>query len=440
MMFRTASIVLTAGLAAGASGQLLNPNFEIPGVSTTFANWNQFGNSANIQADTSEIFNGFASLKMFGDFFIPFNTKGVFQTLTGVVTPGEEWEVSALVADVTGDELQVGAKGFIAIVYRDANGINLVDTAIDIVPGNVVTDVLTRFSSSLVAPLGAVDVQIVIGFQQPDITAAGALHYDDAEINNLSSGNEIPFYNGGFEEIVFGRAVEGWFDFGNSIPNIFTAEGFNNPPAVEGTQSVLMFGQFNGNPAGNDTGIVQTLPASPGESWTASAQVYNDSADPIGVGNTATLSLVFRDDGGNVLSDNPVPAASSTTTFNTWMPVSSTAVAPANTATAEIVLVYSQAGPTSDVNGDGMVGAGDEPTGIVRWDDTSLTVGGPARLCADQNNDGSVLPNDFSAWIGNFNSGNLFADVNQDGNVLPNDFSAWINAFNQGAAGPTCNP
>jgi hypothetical protein len=70
----------------------------------------------------------------------------------------------------------------------------------------------------------------------------------------------------------------------------------------------------------------------------------------------------------------------------------------------------------------------------------SEDVPGPTRLCADQNQDGLVLPNDFSAWIANFNANNLLADVNQNGLVQPNDFSAWIGAFNQGANGPTCNP
>jgi hypothetical protein len=62
------------------------------------------------------------------------------------------------------------------------------------------------------------------------------------------------------------------------------------------------------------------------------------------------------------------------------------------------------------------------------------------RLCADQNLDGLVAPNDFTAWIANFNTLNLLADVNQDGMVAPNDFTAWIAAFNQGANGPLCNP
>ncbi|MEL6797670.1 MAG: hypothetical protein AAFO89_12715, partial [Planctomycetota bacterium] len=372
-------------------------------------------------------------LLMFGNFFEPFNTQGVFQTLTGVVTPGEEWEVAALVGEVSGDEIVGSNIGFVSIVFRDSAGVNLVDRAVEINVNNVVTDQLTRFSQSLVAPLGAVDAQIVIGFQQPVITDGGALHYDDAELTNLSSGNEIPFYNGSFEESIFGRAVEGWVDFGNAIPNIFTAQAFENPPASDGDASVLMFGQFNGDPAGNTTGIFQAIPASAGESWTASADVYNDSGDPIGVGNTAFLSLVFRDAGGNVLSDNPAPAADSTTTFDVWLPVSSSATAPAGTETVEIVLGYNQAPAPDGI-------AGNEPAGIVRWDNAALEVGGAARLCADQNGDGMINPGDFNAWVLNFNGGNLLADTNQNGVNDPGDFNAWVLAFNQGMAGPTCNP
>ncbi|MGP1272466.1 MAG: hypothetical protein ACTS22_03960 [Phycisphaerales bacterium] len=439
MKMRTALTVMAAGAAMSAQGQLLNANFETPGASTTFANWDQYGNPANLQVST-ELVNGFGAVKMFGDFFIPFNTKGVFQTLTGVVNPGDEWEAAIQVGQVSSDILQAGNRGFCAIVYRDASGTNLVDAAVDILPGAVSTDAFGRVFISGVAPLGAVDVQINVGFQQEIITAAGALHFDDAELFLSSSGNEIPFYNGGFEEIVFGRAVEGWFDFGNSIPNIFTAEDFTSPPAAEGAQSVLMFGQFNGDPMGNDSGIFQALPASAGESWTASAQVYNDPGDPIGTGNVAVLSLVFRDAGGNVLSDNPVTAADSTTPVGVWAPVSSTATAPANTATAEIVLVYSQAGPSADLNGDGSIGAGDEPAGLVRWDDASLEQGGTARLCADVNQNGLVEPGDFTAWVAAFNAGDLLADSNQNQAVEPGDFTAWVNAYNLGAAGPTCTP
>ncbi|MEO1584160.1 MAG: hypothetical protein AAFR96_06265 [Planctomycetota bacterium] len=440
MITRTALMMLVAGAATGANGQLLNPDFETPGVSTTFADWTEYGNSANILADTSELLNGFASLKMFGDFFVDFNTKGVFQNSSASVTPGDEWEVSALVGDITGDQIAGQNFGFVSLVYTDANGNNLLDLGTNIDVNSVVTDQLTRFASSRVAPLAATGVQINLGFQQPVITDGGALHYDDAEVNLISSGNDIPFYNGGFEELLFGRAVEAWVDFGNSIPNIFTSEFFTNPPAVEGQQSVLMFGQFNGDPEGNDSGIFQALPASAGEQWTAAVSVYNDPGDPISGANVAILSLVFRDAGGAVLAEAPVTAADSGTATGVWTPVSSSATAPANTATAEIVLVYSQAPAESDLNGDGSIGAGDEPTGLVRWDDSSLEIGAAARLCADQNQDGLVTPSDFTAWVLNFNTSNPLADTNQDTLVTPADFTGWVLAFNQGANGPTCNP
>ncbi|MEL7483125.1 MAG: hypothetical protein AAFN41_02105 [Planctomycetota bacterium] len=432
MINRTALIALTAGLACSANAQLDNGDFEFPGATTTFQSWEQYGNPANLQVGF-ELFNGFAGVKMFGDFFIDFNTKGVFQTIPNAITPGDEWEAAALVGDLASDPIVGENFGFVAAVFIDGNGVNLVDTAVRIDTSSVISDQLTRFASTLVAPLAAEAVQINIGFQQPVVTDAGALHYDDAELNNLSSGNEIPFYNGSFEEIIFGRAVEGWTDFGNSIPNIFTAEDFTSPPASDGDQSVLMFGQFNGDPAGNDTGIFQALPAAPGESWTASADVYNDSTDPIGVGNVAVLSLVFRDAGGNVLSDNPVQAADSSTGFDVWTPVSTSATAPAGTETAEIVLLYSQAPAPDGV-------AGNEPAGIVRWDNAMLAQGSAGRLCADQNGDDIVNPGDFNAWVINFNNGDLIADTNQNGVVDPGDFNAWVLAFNQGANGPTCTP
>lgn len=77
--------------------------------------------------------------------------------------------------------------------------------------------------------------------------------------------------------------------------------------------------------------------------------------------------------------------------------------------------------------------------------DQFVTVGDTAdcaslRLCADQNEDGSVTPTDFTAWINNFNNNDARADVNQNGSVEPTDFTAWIAAFNLGLAGPTCTP
>lgn len=60
------------------------------------------------------------------------------------------------------------------------------------------------------------------------------------------------------------------------------------------------------------------------------------------------------------------------------------------------------------------------------------------RLCADVNNNGSVEPTDFTAWINAFNTNNYRCDQNGDGTCTPTDFTAWIANFNQGANGPLC--
>ena len=70
----------------------------------------------------------------------------------------------------------------------------------------------------------------------------------------------------------------------------------------------------------------------------------------------------------------------------------------------------------------------------------SPTASAGDRLCADQNDDGQVLPNDFNAWILNFNNGDIRSDTNQDGLITPADFNGWILAYNAGQNGPICNP
>jgi hypothetical protein len=51
---------------------------------------------------------------------------------------------------------------------------------------------------------------------------------------------------------------------------------------------------------------------------------------------------------------------------------------------------------------------------------------------ADANNDGTVSPPDFSAWIAAFNAQSPACDQNGDGQCLPNDFASWIQNFNAG--------
>ena len=103
-----------------------------------------------------------------------------------------------------------------------------------------------------------------------------------------------------------------------------------------------------------------------------------------------------------------------------------------------------------DVNGDGMddlvIGAFfAAPNGNYSAGESYVVFGRdvstPDLPCADQNGDGNILPDDFSAFLANLSVGDPAADVNRDGFVLADDFSAWVTAFNAGiASGATCAP
>lgn len=82
-------------------------------------------------------------------------------------------------------------------------------------------------------------------------------------------------------------------------------------------------------------------------------------------------------------------------------------------------------GTSTDINGDGIP---DECPGQS------------TRLCADVNNDGSVTPADFSAWLSAYNASNYRADQNNGGTgaISPADFTAWLANYNLGVNGPTC--
>ncbi|GAB5497560.1 MAG: hypothetical protein Phyf2KO_26400 [Phycisphaerales bacterium] len=56
----------------------------------------------------------------------------------------------------------------------------------------------------------------------------------------------------------------------------------------------------------------------------------------------------------------------------------------------------------------------------------------PITCPADVNNDGTLSPTDFTAWINAFNNNLTGCDQNTDGSCTPTDFTAWIANFNAG--------
>ena len=61
-----------------------------------------------------------------------------------------------------------------------------------------------------------------------------------------------------------------------------------------------------------------------------------------------------------------------------------------------------------------------------------LTTGCQLTCLPDTNNDGTLSPADFSAWVAAFNTQAPACDQNDDGSCTPADFSAWVANYNAG--------
>ncbi len=107
-----------------------------------------------------------------------------------------------------------------------------------------------------------------------------------------------------------------------------------------GSQILKVFGpffQFGG------AGAVQGgFAATPGQTWEASAFLKNDSADPIQGSNFAVVKIEFLDAGNAVIGSQESPHFTAANAQNVWTPEVATAIAPANTTHAQIVLVHVQ--------------------------------------------------------------------------------------------------
>lgn len=159
-----------------------------------------------------------------------------------------------------------------------------------------------------------------------------------------------------------------WSCFNQSFTssNIFTpGGGAVNPTARSGTQVLKQYG--------TDAGAFQDVPATPGDTYTASAWAQNWSGDALN--NIVLLQLFFYDSAGNNISggfnafdqESATPASGAPDTYlppDTWVQLTASGVAPANAVTARIQMIHVNANVTGT------------PGGAVFWDDASLT--GPA--------------------------------------------------------------
>jgi hypothetical protein len=193
---------------------------------------------------------------------------------------------------------------------------------------------------------------------------AGVLLFaGSAQANSLGNASfETPDASGG--DIAGAGAPWGSFNSNFTSSNLFMpGGGFVNPGAHDGTQVLKQFG--------SDAGAFQAVNAAEGELWEASAWAINWSGDPFN--NLALLQLAFLDSGGGVIGapvetfcDSIGGQACVLTPqdggeLTDWTQLTVSGVAPAGTASAQILLLH-------------ILTDGTPAGGALFWDDASLQI------------------------------------------------------------------
>lgn len=156
-------------------------------------------------------------------------------------------------------------------------------------------------------------------------------------------------------------SLTGWSEFGpgwNVLPETITPQ---SPPGI-----CKMFGQFNG--AVNESGIVQVLPASEGQTWELDVATRHNTGDSlVGTANIAIMRIEYLDAGSAVIGSVQATVLDAASPLNVWQdntPIS--LAAPVGTAYVRPVIAFVQ---TANAGGAAL------------YDDVSLTlVGGPPSI------------------------------------------------------------
>jgi hypothetical protein len=413
-MKKSMQLMAAAGtmMAAGAAlAQVNNGSFETPGQFSLFDSWGNFGNAFAETVDVPAR-TGVFSVKMFGNFNGPFNATGVFQDIPA--TPGQTWRGSVWVYNRTPDAMQGGNFAAFNLEYRNFIGGLINYSSAYAANVNTPRDQWLEVKVNGITPPGTAFVRVVPIFLQA-ANESGAIFFDDAEAAPVSQPELI---NPSFEITNQVFDITEWTRFDNAFQ--FTDYGYTGYRA-------LRVGVNNTGP-NNASGAFQSLAASEGQNWTATAWVQNPAIDPLQGDNFAALNIEWIDSNEQLISFSTVNAATSSTTVGAWQQVSVTGAAPAGTAKAKVVALVIQ--PTTAL-------------GSILFDDITLSVAtGPVCDSIDFNNDASVFdPTDIDAFLSVFSEGPCIPaeatcndiDFNNDGSLFdPQDIDSFLSVFSEG--------
>ncbi|MDH3215507.1 MAG: hypothetical protein OEN01_04340 [Candidatus Krumholzibacteria bacterium] len=367
------TLICVAAMAIGSPAfaqinLLVNPGFEDAGGS--YDGWFTFGSgpTLSLPGDDNIIRAGVAASKIFGEFTgcpppppVPFHVGGYLQAFTP--TPGNIYEFTGYSfvssADVIpgDDPCDAGRNRCIAqIAFFDAatDGNVITRNEVIIGDGTFPTDEWIPFSVSAPAPPGALRVEALILFLQPQCDT-GAVYIDDTAFYEYSlptPSNRLA--NPNFDS---DPNTTGWTTFGEVRHETLTDFSRRTVPG-----GAKIFSPFV---ADLSSGMFQGFSATPGSAWRFDVYAMTTCEDsPIGRSSDrfALAKLVFRQAGALIDSAQTV-IADSASGLGTWTKYTVNHVAPAGTDSVDAFILFLS--PTCD---------GTEPLcdGSVFVDDASL--------------------------------------------------------------------
>ena len=330
--------VAAIGSPAFAQNLLTNPGFE-----DGWNGWFTFGNGPNLSTPSTDNIarTDTVAAKIFGEGICgTYGSPGGFgQAFTP--TTGKIYQLNGYYFVSSGDPLPdstdtCNSNRLIAqIAFFDAASAGAVIARNEVVigDGTTVQDEWHYFTVELPAPLGALRVETLFLFLQPDCDP-GSVFVDDVEFYELDP--PVPGSNL-LANPSFDTGLTDWFTFGKVFAES-RAVGVRTPPG-----SAKLFGAFN---PPDDSGMYQKFAASADTDYELETYTLNTCGDfdPItGTNDNYVISkIVFYDGTGTEIYAEEDTILDSSSPLGTWTHHSFTATSPAGTDSVSAYILFIQ--------------------------------------------------------------------------------------------------
>ncbi|NNF07263.1 MAG: T9SS type A sorting domain-containing protein [Candidatus Eisenbacteria bacterium] len=334
-------VAVSAPALAGTGNLFTNPGFEDP---VPYNGWTTFGSGPNISTPSTDNIarTDTAAAKIFGEGSLGFDVGGFFQSFTPTV--GDVYTISGYsfvssADSIPGTDVCNFNRCIAKIVFKNSGGAEIQVNEIVIGAFNTPQDAWIPFEVSAPAPAGATTIEALFLFLQP-IDDPGAVFIDDVCLNSDTPVAET----NALTNPSFTSGLTGWSSFCNVVIQPESGQLWRYRTL---TGALKLFGTFVPD---SDSGISQTVAATPGSFWKLSAYgMHNCQDSPLTGTNFMRARLVFRDAGANEIWADEVTLVDANTPVDTWTQSEVIAWAPPTTVAVEAFVLFTQ--PTNPGEG-----------------------------------------------------------------------------------------